>query len=131
MTDKKNPDTIKMPLFRALYLDELLAEKESVELKKNREYRKLIGKMKSYENGDYEVPQSLEAVLREYQRDGFYWIKTLKENGFGGILADDMGLGKTIQVIALFEDTYSSGEKAPSLVVCPASLVYNWEQEIQ
>ena len=55
--DKKNPDTIKMPLFRALYLDELLAEKESVELKKNREYRKLIGKMRSYENGDYEVPQ--------------------------------------------------------------------------
>ena len=129
--DKKNPDTIKMPLFRALYLDELLAEKESVELKKNREYRKLIGKMRSYENGDYEVPQSLEAVLREYQRDGFYWIKTLKENGFGGILADDMGLGKTIQVIALFEDAYSSGEKAPSLVVCPASLVFNWEQEIQ
>ena len=91
-----------MPLFRALYLDELLAEKESVELKKNREYRKLIGKMRSYENGDYEVPQSLEAVLREYQRDGFYWIKTLKENGFGGILADDMGLGKTLQILAFF-----------------------------
>ena len=58
-------------------------------------------------------------------------MKTLDKCGFGGILADDMGLGKTIQVIALFEDTYSSGEKAPSLVVCPASLVYNWEQEIQ
>ena len=58
-------------------------------------------------------------------------MKTLDKCGFGGILADDMGLGKTIQVIALFEDAYSSGEKAPSLVVCPASLVFNWEQEIQ
>ena len=126
--DKKNPDTIKMPLFRALYLDELLAEKESVELKKNREYRKLIGKMRSYENGDYEVPQSLEAVLREYQRDGFYWIKTLKENGFGGILADDMGLGKTLQTITLL---VSDQGKGSSIIVCPASLIYNWQHELE
>ena len=126
----KNPDTIKMPLFRALYLDELLAEKESVELKKNREYRKLIGKMRSYENGDYEVPQSLEAVLREYQRDGFYWIKTLKENGFGGILADDMGLGKTLQILAFLlseKEQGKVGDELRTLIVAPASLVYNWK----
>ena len=132
--DKKNPDTIKMPLFRALYLDELLAEKESVELKKNREYRKLIGKMKSYENGDYEVPQSLEAVLREYQRDGFYWIKTLKENGFGGILADDMGLGKTLQILAFLLSEKEQGkvkDELRTLIVAPASLVYNWKKEVE
>ena len=132
--DKKNPDTIKMPLFRALYLDELLAEKESVELKKNREYRKLIGKMRSYENGDYEVPQSLEAVLREYQRDGFYWIKTLKENGFGGILADDMGLGKTLQILAFLLSEKEHGkvkDELRTLIVAPASLVYNWKKEVE
>ena len=132
--DKKNPDTIKMPLFRALYLDELLAEKESVELKKNREYRKLIGKMRSYENGDYEVPQSLEAVLREYQRDGFYWIKTLKENGFGGILADDMGLGKTLQILAFLlseKEQGKVGDELRTLIVAPASLVYNWKKEVE
>ena len=132
--DKKNPDTIKMPLFRALYLDELLAEKESVELKKNREYRKLIGKMRSYENGDYEVPQSLEAVLREYQRDGFYWIKTLKENGFGGILADDMGLGKTLQILAFLLSEKEQGkvkDELRTLIVAPASLVYNWKKEVE
>ena len=134
MPIKKNPDTIKMPLFRALYLDELLAEKESVELKKNREYRKLIGKMKSYENGDYEVPQSLEAVLREYQRDGFYWIKTLKENGFGGILADDMGLGKTLQILAFLLSEKEQGkvkDELRTLIVAPASLVYNWKKEVE
>lgn len=132
--DKKNPDTIKMPLFRALYLDELLAEKEPVELKKNREYRKLIGKMRSYENGDYEVPQSLEAVLREYQRDGFYWIKTLKENGFGGILADDMGLGKTLQILAFLlseKEQGKVGDELRTLIVAPASLVYNWKKEVE
>lgn len=132
--DKKNPDTIKMPLFRALYLDELLAEKESVELKKNREYRKLIGKMRSYENGDYEVPQSLESVLREYQRDGFYWIKTLKENGFGGILADDMGLGKTLQILAFLlseKEQGKVGDELRTLIVAPASLVYNWKKEVE
>ena len=132
--DKKNRDIIKMPLFRALYLDELLAEKESVELKKNREYRKLIGKMRSYENGDYEVPQSLEAVLREYQRDGFYWIKTLKENGFGGILADDMGLGKTLQILAFLlseKEQGKVGDELRTLIVAPASLVYNWKKEVE
>lgn len=132
--NKKNPDTIKMPLFRALYLDEQLAEKESVELKKNREYRKLIGKMRSYENGDYEVPQSLEAVLREYQRDGFYWIKTLKENGFGGILADDMGLGKTLQILAFLlseKEQGKVGDELRTLIVAPASLVYNWKKEVE
>lgn len=132
--DKKNQDIIKMPLFRALYLDELLAEKESVELKKNREYRKLIGKMRSYENGDYEVPQSLEKVLREYQRDGFYWIKTLKENGFGGILADDMGLGKTLQILAFLlseKEQGKVGDEIRTLIVAPASLVYNWKKEVE
>ena len=132
--DKKNPDTIKMPLFRALYLDELLAEKESVELKKNREYRKLIGKMRSYENGDYEVPQSLESVLREYQRYGFYWIKTLKENGFGGILADDMGLGKTLQILTFLlseKEQGKVGDELRTLIVAPASLVYNWKKEVE
>ena len=84
--------------------------------------------MRSYENGDYEVPQSLEAVLREYQRDGFYWIKTLKENGFGGILADDMGLGKTLQTITLL---VSDQGKGSSIIVCPASLIYNWQHELE
>ena len=90
--------------------------------------------MRSYENGDYEVPQSLEAVLREYQRDGFYWIKTLKENGFGGILADDMGLGKTLQILAFLlseKEQGKVGDELRTLIVAPASLVYNWKKEVE
>ena len=72
--DKKNPDTIKMPLFRALYLDELLAEKESVELKKNREYRKLIGKMRSY-----------ETVIMKYRSHLKQYFENISETAFIGL----------------------------------------------
>lgn len=50
--------------------------------------------MKTVEDNDFEVPPELDGILRGYQKQGFLWIKTLKANGFGGILADDMGLGK-------------------------------------
>ena len=82
------------------------------------------------EDSDYPVPESLRGVLREYQRVGYCWLKTLDSYGFGGILADDMGLGKTIQIITLLKDAYGTGERQPSLIICPASLVYNWEHEI-
>ena len=82
------------------------------------------------------MPESLKNVLRDYQKSGFFWLKALKRNGFGGILADDMGLGKTIQILALLlsikEEAAKEGRKAPcSLIVCPASLVYNWQHEIK
>ena len=61
------------------------------------------------------------------------WLKTLKANGFGGILADDMGLGKTIEVLAFLLSEWEEGISSPyfALIVCPSSLIYNWEKEIQ
>ncbi|HZC36601.1 MAG TPA: DEAD/DEAH box helicase, partial [Chthoniobacterales bacterium] len=69
---------------------------------------------------------SLEEILRPYQKEGVYWLYFLHQNQLGGILADEMGLGKTLQVLA-----YLRTVSAPSLVVCPASLLFNWRREAE
>ena len=68
-------------------------------------------------------------MLRKYQRDGYRWLRTLDGYGMGGILADDMGLGKTVQVLSYLLAKKEGGQTLPSLIVCPASLVLNWEEE--
>ena len=75
--------------------------------------------MKSVEDSDFELPESLKKVLRPYQQKGFFWLKTLCQNGFGGILADDMGLGKTLQVIAFLLSSFEEGEEKRSLNPSP------------
>jgi SNF2 family DNA or RNA helicase len=77
------------------------------------------------------LPQSLKANLRPYQRAGYDWLHFLKEFSFGGCLADDMGLGKTIQVLSLLLYEKEHGNKMPSLIVVPTSLVFNWIEEIK
>jgi superfamily II DNA or RNA helicase len=67
---------------------------------------------------------SLETVLRPYQKEGVYWLHFLAENRLGGILADEMGLGKTVQTLAFLRSVAGT-----SLIVCPASLLFNWRRE--
>jgi superfamily II DNA or RNA helicase len=78
-------------------------------------------------------PATLEGTLRPYQLRGLDWLAELSDLGLGGCLADDMGLGKTIQVIALHLRRHEPGGGAtgPTLVVCPTSLLGNWEREIR
>ncbi len=66
----------------------------------------------------------LEEVLRPYQKQGVYWLHFLARNGWGGILADEMGLGKTVQMLAFLRTM-----KSRALVVCPSSLIFNWQRE--
>lgn len=127
---------VNVPKYRAMYLDAALKSNNTVSIEKNREFKGMVRDMKTIEDSDFEVPDSLKNIMRSYQKVGFLWLKTLRENGFGGILADDMGLGKTLQVISLLlseQEDVRAGEKESrrSLIVCPASLVYNWQKEIE
>ncbi|MFD3566852.1 SNF2-related protein [Streptomyces sp. NPDC058667] len=74
-------------------------------------------------------PAGLEAVLRGYQERALSWLSHTGGTGFGAVLADDMGLGKTLTAIAYTLHRYESGHRGPVLVVCPSSLVTNWERE--
>lgn len=137
---------IQLPGYRAMYLDTQLREYASLTANKDKKFRALIRNMKTIEDNDYEIPKEQEAILREYQKQGFLWMKTLKQNGFGGILADDMGLGKTLQVITFLWSEYlgdsegknrseyledEDGKNKRGLIITPASLVFNWASEIE
>lgn len=150
---------LKVPGYRSFYLDQILRENGGdVQISRSQEFKALLREMKNVEDSDFEIPEGLKAELRPYQKFGYRWMMTLKKLGFGGILADDMGLGKTVQAIAYLlaqkeenadvrmaeqKVQQAAGSMAPGetegtaaatylgLIVCPASLVYNWESEIQ
>ena len=126
---------LSLPGYRAFYLDSLFKEGPGITFYRDQLFKAVVRGMKAVEDSDFAVPSCLQTVLRGYQKLGFRWLRTLDSYGVGGILADDMGLGKTVQMIALFVDEYASGKdagaKERSLIVCPASLVYNWENEFQ
>jgi SNF2 family DNA or RNA helicase len=125
-------DTIELPKYRALYIDQVLQQKkEQMQVKQNPDYKEMIRNMKNVESSDFAVPESLETVLRSYQKTGYRWLRTLEKLGFGGILADDMGLGKTLQTIACLLAMKQERGHVKSLIVCPASLVYNWKREFE
>ena len=121
---------VKLPAFRALYLDGLLSGSEDVHVTRSRQFREMIRDFKAVTEGDYVLPEGLENTLRPYQRVGFQWLKTLDHYGFGGILADEMGLGKTLQMIAFLASVPAENRVGPNLVVCPASLILNWGDEM-
>ena len=77
------------------------------------------------------VPAHLSHILRPYQEHGFHWLNYLKEIGWGGILADDMGLGKTLQTLCYLHYYKHAEGELNALVVCPTSLIFNWENEIK
>ena len=123
---------IRLKKYHYSVLDDLLQEIDQDSLQQELELKK--EKLENILTNDYSLvtpPEHLVATLRPYQLAGFHWLIFLSEAGWGGILADDMGLGKTVQTLTFFQYYKNRNESPRFLVVCPTTLMYNWENEIK
>lgn len=137
--------SLAVPAYRMLYLSGL-KEKDGVRMQFAKNFKDAVSEYHSnIENADMSVPEELDGIMRDYQKYGFRWLKTIAAYKFGGILADDMGLGKTLQAISLILDMNkkaneqankktgrkpsAKNKKLPALIICPSSLTLNWESE--
>lgn len=123
---------VRLKKYHFSVLDELLEELDEHQLAAELEEKKQ--RLEEILSNDYTTlapPQQLKASLRPYQQAGFQWLQFLRDAGWGGILADDMGLGKTVQTLANLQHYKNLHPDAQFLVVCPTTLMYNWEAEIK
>ncbi|MCA9148061.1 MAG: DEAD/DEAH box helicase [Planctomycetales bacterium] len=114
---------LRFPPARAVVVDEMI---EDIGFKTDQHWKSHLSRIQEAGSIATEVPSTLQANLRDYQRDGYAWLKRLAYWNTGACLADDMGLGKTIQALALLLARASEG---PQLVIAPASVAFNWENE--
>ena len=101
---------------------------QNVAVKATAAWEKCLTRLEYAEQFEPKLPTGLQAALREYQVDGYRWLRRLAEWGVGGVLADDMGLGKTVQTIAVILDRADNG---PTLVIAPTSVGFNWIRETE
>jgi superfamily II DNA or RNA helicase len=96
------------------------------------EAKKLLKKIENFkEIESISVPKKFKGKLRPYQKQGLDWLNFLSDFGFGGILADEMGLGKTVQTLSFLQHLKDNGNKKPTLIVVPTSIITNWFYEAQ
>ena len=108
-------------------------QKDSIEISvtsKNSQVQQVLQQLEGKaELKDIKQPEGFAGDLRPYQLRGLAWLEFLQRWGLGGCLADDMGLGKTIQILALVQSQHSRKAKKPFLLVCPTSVIGNWQKE--
>ena len=123
-------DKFTVKTYRAGLITEL--KNLDVELVLSEEFEKFWTQMSSFSTADgHDLPENINAEFREYQIKGFGWLWFMYKYGLNGILADDMGLGKTLQALAAIQKAKEVDGPAPTLVICPTTVVFNWESEIQ
>jgi len=101
---------------------------QHIQVDAGKAWSECLNRLERSEKLDPKLPKGLNATLRDYQVEGYKWLRRLAEWGVGGVLADDMGLGKTLQTLAVILDRASEG---PSLVIAPTSVCFNWMREIE
>lgn len=119
--------TLTLNKNRAFALNNDASQFDHLQIERQSSFQNLINQFDKYQHHIYPLTPYYDQLLRDYQKEGYQWLRMLYDFGFNGILADDMGLGKTLQVIALLDQLEVD---KPSLVVCPSSLIYNWEDEV-
>jgi superfamily II DNA or RNA helicase len=124
-------DKLKLSRYHMSVIDELYENRNAEELTIQLEEK--YERIREFDNiKEIEAPQNLQSILRPYQVAGFQWLNYLQEVNWGGILADDMGLGKTVQALSYLQYYYEHNDgDMRALVVCPTTLIYNWENEIK
>ena len=123
-------DKLRLSKFHLSVIDELYngIDETEVMIKLEEKYERL----RSFNRiNEVNPPHQLAEILRPYQVAGYHWLNYLNEVGWGGILADDMGLGKTIQALSCLQLYKDQQTKMSALVVCPTTLMFNWENEIK
>ena len=127
---RNNENKFIVKTYRAGLLNELTTL--GVELVLSENFEKFWTQISSFSTAEeIEIPKGINAELREYQAKGISWLWFMYKYGLNGILADDMGLGKTLQALTLLEKAKEDDGPMPTLVICPTSVVFNWEAEIQ
>ncbi len=119
--------TMKLDATAAPAIRDFLSEGE-IEFKAVKAWNQCLERLARSESLDPELPKGLDANLRDYQVEGYRWLRRLAEWGVGGVLADDMGLGKTLQTLAVLLDRKDEG---PTLVIAPTSVAFNWVREAE
>lgn len=123
--DDSKGNHIRISKGKGAFIEEYLEENNIRYLSGRDELKEINCKLRNIKELKLEKPEGLNATLREYQKVGYSWLRTLDYLGLGGILGDEMGLGKTLQAICLL--AAYRGSKA--LIVAPTSLIYNWISE--
>ncbi len=123
-------DSLKLSHYHLSVVDELYESRDETELVMQLEEK--YNRLKEFNKiNEIPPPVHLKKILRPYQVSGYQWLNYLSEVGWGGILADDMGLGKTVQALSFLEQYKKQNGGIKALVVCPTTLIYNWENEIR
>lgn len=123
-------DNLKLSKYHFSILDELYDQRDEEEIifQLEGKYEKI---RERYSIADVQPPAHLMPILRPYQVSGFQWLNYLHDVQWGGILADDMGLGKTIQTLSFMQHLKEKNGKLVALVVCPTTLLFNWQNELK